>query len=282
MRIFSLLLASLMILMIPAAQAQEETSLPTLPEPIKNLVSEGAQIRYLGREHGLDAWLTVKGGQEQYFYVLPDRSAFVMGVLFDDQGKLVTLRQVKKLRDGGDPTLDELTEDTFAGLTKNDSENSYEFKTPSEQLYYDVGNSNWVPLGVAGAPVAYAFVDPQCPHCHAFVSDLKDEFLAKGKIQLRMIPIGFKEETRAQAAFLMAAPNPQERWFRHMEGDETALPAKSEINQQGVERNMAILQSWKLDVTPLIIYRGMDGGVKIIRGKPKDMNGFVSDISPRS
>lgn len=282
MRIFSLLLASLMILMTPAVQAQEETSLPTLPEPIKNLVSEGAQIRYLGRDHGFDAWLTIKGGQEQYFYVLPDRSAFVMGVLFDDQGKLVTLRQVKKLRDGGDPTLDELTEDTFAGLTKNNTSNSYEFKTPSEQLFSDVQDSNWVALGVAGAPVAYAFVDPQCPHCHAFVKDLKDEYLAKGKIQLRMIPIGFKEETRAQAAFLMAAPNPQERWFRHLEGDETALPAKSEINQQGVERNMAILQSWKLDVTPLIIYRGMDGGVKIIRGKPKDMAGFVADISPRS
>ena len=61
-----------------------------------------------------------------------------------------------------------------------------------------------------------------------------------------------EDESIAQAAFLLATPNPQERWFRHMDGDATALPAKSEINQQGVQRNLAIMHSWKFDVTPLM------------------------------
>jgi len=97
-----------------------------------------------------------------------------------------------------------------------------------------------------------------------------------------MIPVGFREETRAQAAFLMATPNPQERWFKHMDGDEAAIPAKTELNQQGVQRNLAIMQSWKLNVTPMAIYRAKDGSVKIVRGKPKDSNAMISDIGARS
>jgi hypothetical protein len=82
--------------------------LPFLPTPIQNLVDEGAQIRYLGNDHGLDAWITIKNGQEQYFYVQPDGKSFVMGLLFDDGGELITVDQVTRLRGEGDSVLDAL------------------------------------------------------------------------------------------------------------------------------------------------------------------------------
>lgn len=261
--------------------AQSAESLPELPAPIQNLVDEGAQIRYLGRELGFDSWLTIKNGQEQYFYVQPDGKAFVMGVLFDDKGKLVTVDQVRRLREKGDTLLDTLAGDTTGfDLPKADEQERFEFKTPGERLYNDIENSNWVALGQPGAPIAYSFIDPQCPHCHDFVEALKPE-LERGRIQLRMIPVGFKDETRAQAAFLMAAPDPQERWMRHMNGDQSALPAKAEINQQGVQRNLAIMQSWKLTATPMIVYRGKDGEIKIVRGQPKDLPGMIADLGIR-
>jgi thiol:disulfide interchange protein DsbG len=250
--------------------------LPSLPTPIQNLVDEGAQIRYLGNDHGLDAWITIKNGQEQYFYVQPDGKSFVMGLLFDDGGELITVDQVTRLRGEGDSVLDALANDDNFSKPKQDS---IAFKTPSERLFHDIENSNWVPLGKPNAPVIYSFIDPQCPHCHAFVDDARRSgALENGQMQLRLVPVGFKEETRAQAAFLIASPNPQKRWFAHMDGDETALPAKSEINQQGVQRNLAIMQSWDFNVTPLSVYRGMDGTVKIIRGKPKDLNAVLSDL----
>ena len=226
------------------------------------------------------SWLTIKNGQEQYFYVLPDRKAFVMGVLFDNKGKLVTVNQVQRLRSQGDSLLDTLASEDFglADRSTSSSPDAFEFKSPSERLYFDIENSNWVPLGPQGAPVAYSFIDPQCPHCHAFINDLRDAILKTGQIQLRMIPVGFKEETRAQAAFLMATPNPQTRWFRHMEGDETALPAKSEINQQGVQRNLAVMQSWDFNATPMVIYRAKDGSVKIVQGRPKDLPALLDDL----
>ena len=266
------------------AQAQENTSLPELPAPIQDLVDKGAQIRYMGRDHGLDAWITIQRGQEQYFYVQPDGNSFVMGLLFNNKGKLITTDQVKRLQDQGDTLLDTLASNStgFETSNKNNTSDHFNFKSPSERLFFDIENSNWIPLGQPGAPVAYSFIDPQCGHCHAMISALKEDILEKGRVQLRIIPVGFRDETKAQSAFLMATPNPQERLFAHLSGDENALPAKSDLNQQGVERNLAIMQSWKFNITPMTIYRAKDGSVKILRGRPKDIDFFLSDLGARS
>lgn len=279
---FLTIVAAFLLGFSPSSQAQD--AIPDLPEPIQNLVNEGAQIRYLGRDYGFDSWLTVKNGQEQYFYVKPDGSAFVMGVLFDNKGKLVTVNQVQRLRSEGDDLLDVLTEDSLTGFGKADAKKDdkrFASKSPSEQLFSDLENSNWVTLGDNKAPVLYSFIDPQCPHCHSFINDIRPA-IERGAVQVRIIPVGFKEETRAQAAFLIAAPDPEDRWYKHMAGDESALPAKSEINQQGVQRNLAVMQSWKLNVTPMIAYRSKDGTIKLVRGKPKDLNSILSDLQAGS
>jgi len=278
MRLFRCFALMAMVIVFAVNPVRAQESLPELPAPIQNLVDEGAQIRYLGQEHGFDAWITIKNGQEQYFYVKPDRSAFVMGLLFDKSGELVTLDQVANLRgENGDELLDQLASE----VPDNMPGNSAAFQSPSERLFADIQNSNWVALGSRDAPVVYSFIDPQCPHCHAFIQDLRDNnMLEQGKVQLRMIPVGFKDETRAQAAFLMAAPNPGERWMRHMDGDETALPAKADINQQGVQRNLSVMQAWEFNVTPMIVYRAKDGSVKLVRGRPQDINALVADLNP--
>lgn len=264
------------------AQTSSKTDLPKLPEPIQNLVNEGAQIRYLGRDYGVDGWITIKNGQEQYFYVMPDQKAFLMGVMFDDTGKVVTVDQVSRLRKDGDELLDILADDlTPQGNKAEQKKDQLEFKSPSEQLFFDIENSNWLPLGQSGAPVMYAFIDPQCPHCHHMITDLRKDYIEAGRVQLRIIPIGFREETRAQAAFLMASPNPQARFFSFLDGDESALPARQDINQQGVQRNLAVMQTWKFNVTPMVIYRAKDGSVKIVRGRPQDIPGLVNDLGSR-
>jgi len=248
-------------------------SVPTAPDPIQNLAAEGAQLRYLGNEHGLDAWIAVKNGQEQYFYVQPSGEAFVMGILFDKSGDLVTVDQVQRLQAQGDESLEELT-----GSFPEAPAQSMEFQSPSAQMFADIEGANWVALGGNDAPVIYSFIDPQCPHCHDFIEDIRGE-IESGAVQLRMIPVGLRPETKAQAAFLMAAPNAQERWFKHMDGDESALPVKDTISQQGAERNMAIMQSWKFNVTPMIIYRAQDGTVKIVRGRPADSAAILADLA---
>lgn len=278
---FSLLgfLVFLLILSSHAYAQNATPDLPDLPDPIQNLAAEGAQVRYMGREHGLDAWVTIKGGQEQYFYVLPGGEAFVMGMLFDDTGNLVTVDQVRRLRQQDGETLDMLTEDMGfdPAATGRRSAANQEFQSPSERLLSDVADANWVALGNPAAPPVYAFIDPLCPHCHSFIEDLRPA-IEGGQVQVRMVMVGFRDNTRAQAALLLASPNPEARWFAHLDGDEDALPVRSEISQQGVQRNLAVMQSWDLSVTPLILYRGNDGSVKIVRGRPKSPDLILNDL----
>ncbi|MCD8497942.1 MAG: thiol:disulfide interchange protein DsbG [Alphaproteobacteria bacterium] len=279
MRFFLFILS---LLAFSPAYAQNAEALPDLPAPIQNLVNEGAQIRYLGKEQGYDSWITIKNGQEQYFYVPPGGKRFFMGVMFDDTGKLVTVEQVQKLRAKEGATLDALADDFGFDPSNTKSEKtSLEFKTPSEQMYYDIENANWVPLGENGAPIVYAFIDPQCPHCHNFIEDLKPSIDA-GKVQLRMVMVGLRPETVAQAAYMLATPDPQGRWWKHMDGDKDALPVMADINQQGVQRNLAVMQSWKFSATPMVVYRAKDGSVKIVRGRPQDTAALIADLGARS
>lgn len=265
-----------------ASIAQDNTLLPELPAPIKNLMNEGAQVRFLGKDFGVEGWVAIKNGQEQYFYVLPNNGGFISGILFNEKGQAVTIEQVSRLRSqSGGALLDTLAADAPRSVTDVTQAKKYEFKTPSEQLFWDIENSNWIPIGQAGTPVFYSFIDPQCGHCHTMMKAMKP-YIDEGRMQVRLIPVGFKEETRAQAAFLLATPAPAQVWWRHLDGDRTVLPAKQEINQQGVQRNLSIMQSWKLNVTPLIVYRGKDKKVKIIRGKVKDIEALISDLGART
>lgn len=270
-------------IMTPLAVRAQNEALPKLPPAIQTLVDQGAQVRFLGKDFGLEGWIVIKNGQEQFFYVLPSGEAFVSGILVDAKGKVITTEQAARLRQSGDDLLEKLSSDNTAqAQASGDTQNKYEFKTPSEKLYYDMENSNWIPLGQAGAPMMYAFIDPNCQHCHAMMNELKEKYIDTGAAQLRIVPVGFTEQSKAQAAFLMAAPDPAGLLWKHLGGDKEALPAKAEINQQGVERNMAIMQSWKFNVTPMVIYRDKANKVKIVKGRPKDIETLVKDLGVRS
>lgn len=258
--------------------AQKE---PPLPASLQTLVQQGGQVRYLGRELGMDGWVAIRNGKQEYFYAPPDGSALMMGLLFDKNGKMITVRQVKELQEKSGKSLEPFaaapakTAVTGSGplappLSK--------FKTPAEQLYDDVTYSNWIPLGSRDAPFIYAFIDPQCPHCHDMLLDMQKKYIENNQLQVRVIPIGFHDDTVAQAAFLLAAPDPQTALFKHLNGDKTALPVMPDINTQGVQRNLAIMQSWKFDVTPIVIYRAANGNVKIVRGRPKDVAALLADL----
>lgn len=253
-------------------------NLPPVPAAIQDLVDKGAQIRYLGKRNGLDGWITIFQGQEQYYYVTPDQKGFVMGVLFDADGNMATVDQVRDLQKQGGEILDMLAVAPDKPKEEVTSvQDAFKYKTPAERMFTDVENSNWVKLGKDGAPVIYSFVDPQCPHCHEFLKDLKADYIDKGLIQVKIIPVGFRAETLAQAAFLLASPDAESKWYKHLDGSEP-LPAKTDVSTQGVQKNLALMQAWKFTATPLSVYRSRSGEVKIIRGRAKDLAAVLADL----
>ncbi|MDB5491590.1 MAG: hypothetical protein JWO78_1439 [Micavibrio sp.] len=277
-------LLALLVLVLPfTALAADTNAGPPLPDVLQNLAAKGAQIRYLGKEKGMNGWITIQNGQEQYFYATPDGEALLMGLMFDKSGKMITIRQVQNLQKGNDPTIESLlnqpapkSDEDLAALQKQISEAA---KLPeSQKLFNAIEKTNWITLGDDKAPVVYAFLDPQCPHCAAFMKDVRKDFIETGKLQIRMIPVGFKEETKIQAALLLAAPNQKELWYKHLDGDTKALPVVSDVNTQAVEANLAVMQAWKLDATPILIYKTPKGVVKLIRGRPKNVGDLLVDL----
>lgn len=274
--------AALLAAPVTALAQSASEPLPPVPAAIQDLVDRGAQIKYLGKRHGMDGWITIYQGQEQYYYVTPDKEGFVMGVLFDKDGGMATVQQVRELQAQGGEVLDFLAMDAEAGASKPASvSTAVEYKTPAEKMFADVENSNWIALGNPDAPAVYSFVDPQCPHCHEFMNDLRKDYIEKGLIQVRIIPVGFRDETLAQAAFLLAAPDAEKRWYSHLDGDAKALPVDSAISTQGIQKNLALMQAWKFTVTPLSIYRDRAGEIKIIRGRTKDASTLLADLPAR-
>lgn len=265
-----------------SVRAQSEP-LPPVPEAIQDLVDRGAQIKYLGKRHGMDGWITIYQGQEQYYYVTPDKEGFVMGVLFDKNGTMATVEQVRKLQAEGGDVLDFLAVDkTEAPKTLESVKDAAQtYQSPAEKMFADVESSNWIALGDAGAPVIYSFVDPQCPHCHDFMADLRKNYIDKGLIQVRIVPVGFSAQSLAQAAFLLASPDAEERWFKHLDGDKEALPTDNDISTQGIQKNLALMQAWKFTVTPLSVYKSANGEIKIVRGRAKDPAALLTDLPAR-
>ena len=282
------------------ALAAEDKTLPPLPTPLKNMVAEGAQIRYLGRENNLDGWVTIKQGQPQYFYVTPDQQTIMMGILFNSKGDVITLRQINELRGKDGPALDKLSgfpapskpDEAATGASALAKMATPDFSSPdallqstkppskADQLYEAVTGANWLELGKPDAPVIYTFIDPECPHCHDLLKDFrKSGYLEDGLVKLRLIPVGLISETSLQeAAFLLAAPKPQELLYQHLDGKEKVLLADPNANTQGVQRNMSLMQDWKVDVTPFSVYKDAAGKVKIMKGRSNDLKKLVAEL----
>ncbi len=281
MRLLKLLPALAFFLLFNAPSfAQTKGAIPDVPKVLQALADRGAQFRYLGTEHGMDGWIAIYQGQEQYYYITQDKKAFVTGLMFGEDGTPVTIDQVKTLQAASGDALDLLAEDKAPETVQKDSIlQAAEVKTPAERMFADVESSNWLKLGSDTAPVIYSFVDPNCPHCHDFINDVRKKgYLDKDVLQIRIVPVGFMEGSLPQAAFLLAAPDAKDRYFKHLDGDKEALPAKSDISTQAVQKNMALMQAWKFSVTPLTVYRSKSGEIKIVRGRVKDLGAVIADL----
>lgn len=258
---------------------------PTMPPPIAQLVKDGAVARYLGDDQGLQGWVTFKAGQEQYFYTTPDGQGIVMGILFNPKGDVITMRQIEQLRAREGATLDKL-----AGIVTPPPVATPPQTTPakpttkpsskSDVFFNAIEQSNWITLGDKAAPVIYSFIDPQCPHCKDLIKAFqKAGVLDNGQLQLRLIPVGIlSEESLYQSAFLLASPTAALDLLKLVGGDKNAVPADKNLPTLGVEKNLSLMQQYKIDVTPFSVYRNKSGAVKILRGEPKNIKNLMKEL----
>ena len=290
----------------------QATNTMAYPDYIQSLADKGAQVRFLGNDLGLSGRMTVKDGHKQFVYATPNQEAYVVGVLLDRTGKLITADQIDRYIKANPAYLQQQfqqyqppkaipaptpvpttqvapkpTPVVTASATPTPTTSTISIQpvkvdtdSPSEKLLKILKAGNWVEFGKPTAPLVYAFIDPECSHCHQFIADLREKkSYETSDIRTRLLPVGIMgKESLYEAAKLIDELHPQKAFFDHMDGDEFALPVDEKYNIQKVQENMAIMQDWELDVTPFVIYRNKMGQVKIIRGRPKDIDALLTDI----
>ena len=73
----------------------------------------------------------------------------------------------------------------------------------------------WFSVGRDGAAVAYAVLDPGCPHCAKAMLNLRHK-VERGEMQIRVVPVAALGNASAELlAAILADPSPAEAFWRH-------------------------------------------------------------------
>lgn len=248
-RILTMLCSVLLLAGASAAHAAQD-----YPPVIKKLVAQqGARI--LDRFEapgGLTAYGAQVGGRSLILYVTPDGKHFLVGALFDEQGKNLTTEQIAKYVTG--PVLD----GAWAKLEQ----------------------ANWFATGAKDPKtIIYEVDDPNCPFCHLFW--LANQPYLKEGLQIRHILVGIvTDSSRAKAAAILESPDPgaafnkNERDYnvKGPENDAGAIaplknPSKQTLSK--LDANYRLMQELGVRGTPGIFLKDKDGKVQRIDGLPK-------------
>ena len=284
------------------AVASAPVSTPTGPDPKTNpglqlIMRSGAKLYYLGNQGGLDGWLILKDGQIQFVYAAPDGKHVLLGGLFGPNGEDETAAQAdgvmaanpevrEAMNNVTRQTLDS-AKATLAGDMQKAKTDQFLAPTvpavsisPGERIYQDMFAAKGVAVGKnLSAPLLFMVIDPDCPHCQATWRMLRD-FVFNSALQIRLIPIGNENsDSERAAAQLLRVSNPLEAWNKYVDGDKSQLAGNADPKLVAdVQSNHLMIDDWDLQSTPIIVYRGKDGKVKIEQGEPDKVAAIVGDI----
>ncbi len=292
---------TLLVLVLLASTVTLAEAAATTPDPaanpiLANIIKMGAKMYYLGTRDGLDGWFIVKDGRVQIAYSTADKKAVLIGAMFGENGESISSVQVKALLDSNKEV---------AALMENASREQQSINqvgtpvappaavaaapaapmptvslSPGERLYQELSAASGVTLG-SGKPQILMVMDVNCPHCQATWRVLRDAVM-KNTVQLRMIPIAAPDSDNERAGGqLLHAADPMTAWDKYVAGDKAQLAGVPDAPTIAALRaNHTLIDNWKINQTPYMVYRGKDGKVKIVAGEPEKVSAILTDLVP--
>lgn len=275
---------------LAAAPAPDYNNNPLLA----TVARSGSKLYYLGNRYGMDGWFIIKDGQVQIAYATPDNKGIVAGALFGQDGENLTSSQLGMLMVSNDElrtTMERLGKEqasmayakaspTQQAATEKSGVSSGVQLSPGERLIKALSNdAASITVGPADKPELLMVMSPFCNHCHATWKALRDR-VAKGDLQVRLIPINSSEKPEEGRAGAMLLQNGNfDVWDKFVAGDQAQLagtPAETAV--RALAANRTLTDSWKIDMTPYLVYRGKDGKVKIVMGEPANLAVIYTDL----
>jgi hypothetical protein len=245
---------------------------------IQNLRKAGTTIYYLGEALGMHGWFAMKDGQVQIFYTSQDQRALLVGALLSAEGANISQQQIALLANDKPEVMEAMKQ---MGGAPEQSASAPPSKPPSaEEIYAQLSKADQVSFGKENAPTLLMIMDVNCEYCHHTWKKLEKP-VEEGKLRITMVPIAaLGAASLQQGAVWLASANPQETWKKHVAGDKKVLEGAADPKkQEAIARTTQMVVNWKVDQTPYLLYRGVQGKLRLVVGEPKDANVILNDIS---
>ena len=239
---------------------------------LQRIASAGATLLDLGTEHGLRTIFATKGDAFQVFYLVPDGSAVIGGVMWDASGHDVTRDQVAPIA-GVIPTIKIGPDATPARASPADD------RSASADPLSLVKETTYGTLGSPEAAQLWMFVDPLCSFSVNAMRQLWP-YVESGKVRLSVIPLSvldYEDQGRSTPAAQIMVSEPKSRMVADwVAGSLSGTPSADAAVLLG--RNMAIAGALHLRGTPTFIWRASDGSAGRADGIPPDLNAVIASI----
>jgi len=240
----NILLPLVLLTLATAACAQTRDDLPA---PIQALQERGIEIvAEFDAPGDLTGYAGIANQQPVAMYVTGDGQYVIVGSMLNSSGELEDWETLEKL--------------VAEPMTK--------------RAWSELEHSEWIAEGDAGAEhVLYAFMDPSCPFCHMFWTQVRP-WVESGKVQLRYIMVGvISEQSPNKAAAIMTADDPLAAFTRNEKQFDNGgieplenIPAQT---QNALMANQRLMTQMGIQGTPGIAYLDADGHIQFWRGVPK-------------
>jgi thiol:disulfide interchange protein DsbG len=247
--------------------AQAIAAVPAL----KRLASAGAALLDLGTVHGMRTIFAKKDEAFQVFYLVPDGSAAIGGIMWDASGHDITRDQVTPIP-GVIPTV---RIGPGTGLAEAapavDHEGADALRLVQKTAYGTIGSPD--------APRLWMFVDPLCSFSIRAMQQLAP-YVQAGTVRLSVIPLSvldYEDEGRSTPAARIMVGEPKDQmvadWVR---GRLTGTPPADATAV--LDRNMAVAAALQVRGTPTMIWKSADGSAERSDGIPLDLNAVIASI----
>jgi hypothetical protein len=239
---------------------------------LQRIASKGASLTDLGTTHGIRTIFARNGDAFQVFYLVPDGSAAIGGIMWDSSGHDVTRDQVAPIP-GVIPTVKigagGAQPSTAAAAGPSDDVDALKL----------VSDTTFGTIGPAMAPHLWMFIDPFCAFSVRAMQQLEPYILSR-KLQLSVIPLSvldYEDQGRSTpAAKIMVSEPPDQMVADWVNGTLIGSPPSTASDL--LSKNMAIASALHLRGTPTMIWQNTDGSTGRADGIPPDLASVLSSI----
>lgn len=253
---------------------------------LRRIASKGAKLYALGTSHGMMGVFARNGRYFQVFYITPDGRAAIAGIMWNDAGRNITVRQVRDVPDltptvrlgpVGDRRIAHHAAYRVPGGAGSPTSPG---SLPSGSLFQALAISDHGTIGRRGAPRLWMFMDPLCSYSNAAMRQLMPEVRA-GRLRVSVVPLSILDYedhgmSTPEAKIMLSQPGKlmATDWIDRGLADERAASGAS----RKLAFNMEIARAIDLKGTPTFLWRTDTGGFGRSNGLPSDLSGVIASI----